>query len=84
MTTYLTTAMKVAIHRATDNPDYGEGVTHLALDTDGAGWFLHITQPVPFDHTRDGISVNPEELEAIADAARFLLAQQGAKEHDAP
>lgn len=84
MTTYITTAMKVAIHRPTDNPDHGEGVTHLELDTDGAGWFLHITQPVPFDPTRDGISVDPEELQAIAEAARTLLAQPGAKEHDAP
>ena len=77
--TILTTIMSVAIHKPGQNPDHGEGVNHLTLEDEGAGFFFVLTQPVPYSQ-REGIAIDPDELEAIAAAGRMLMAQEGVRE----
>lgn len=53
------------------NPVFGERAVHVTLEDEGGGPFLSI-------RTSEGeIKLDPEELEAIAAAARQLLAQEG-------
>ena len=83
MTTHLTTIMTVAVHHPDQNPYHGEGVTHLSLETEGAGFFFVLRQPVPFENRPNGeIAIDPEELQALAAAGRLLLDQPGIQEHD--
>ena len=77
--TILTTIMSVAIHKPDQNPDHGEGVNHLTLEDEGAGFFFVLSQPVPYS-PREGIALDPDELEAIAAAGRMLMDQEGVKE----
>ena len=77
--TIITTIMTVAIHKPDQNPDHSEGVNHLSLESEGAGFFFVIRQPVPYSE-REGIAIDPDELEAIAVAGRMLLDQEGVKE----
>lgn len=79
--TILKTIMTICIHKPGQNPDHGEGVTHISLECEGSGYFFRISQPVPFDARPSGeIAIDPDELEALAEAGRMLLAQPGAAE----
>ena len=79
----IATALEVAIHKPGQNPDHGEGVTRIALEDQGAGFFLVFFQPVPHE-TRDGIALDPKEFEAANIVASALLAQPGTKGEKQP
>lgn len=82
MTHLLTTIMTVAIHSPSQDPYHGEGVTHISLENRGDGFFFVLRQPVPADCTREPgeLALDPDELEALANAGQMLLAQEGTKE----
>lgn len=82
MTKLLTTIMTVAIHSPSQDPYHGEGVTHISLANHGDGFFFVLRQPWPTDVTREPgeLALNPDELEALANAGQMLLKQEGTKE----
>lgn len=79
--TILKTIMTICVHKPDQNPAYGEGVTHISLENDGDGNFFRISQPLPFEVLPAGeIAIDPDELVALEEAGRMLLAQPGARE----
>lgn len=81
MTKLLTTIMTAAIHRPGQDPYHGEGVTHISLANDGAGFFFVLRQPVLAGTRPLGeLALNPDELDALANAGQMLLKQEGTKE----
>tara|TARA_R110000868_G_scaffold377155_1_gene642441 strand:+ start:1369 stop:1674 length:306 start_codon:yes stop_codon:yes gene_type:complete len=77
MTKYATTILKVAIHRESENPVFGEGNTYVGIDDEAAGPFIIIEQ----DSDGSGsvgsstIRTDYEEFLAIAEAAKMLMHQ---------
>lgn len=63
------TSVKVAIHRESASPIDGDGNIYLQLDDEGGGAFFLLFQP----DSSGSIRVDPEDIEAIARAARFLM-----------
>ena len=74
MTKYVTTIIKVAIHRETENPVFGEGNTFVSVEDDAAGPFLVIEQNDSYN-TDKTIRIDYEELLAINEAAKMLMHQ---------
>jgi hypothetical protein len=72
------TVLKVAIHRPQDNPDFGEGVTHVEIEDDVAGFFVKVGQPVPHDANDSRLALELPELQAVEAVAAALMAQPGA------
>jgi hypothetical protein len=70
---YKTTITTVSIHSENVNPVYGEGVTHLCIQDEGAGPFITLTQ-VGEDKS-DCIRIDMEELELITAEAKKLIGQ---------
>ena len=62
-----TTVMKIAIHPEDKNPVYDDGVLYLELADEGAGAFLELSQG------ENSVSIDPEEVEVIAAAAKQLM-----------
>jgi hypothetical protein len=73
MTKYVTTIIKVAIHRETENPVFGEGNTFVSIDDEGAGPFIIIEQD-DYESNKN-IRIDYEELLAINEAAKMLMHQ---------
>lgn len=84
MTTHHTTILRVAVHTSQQNPDHGEGVTHIAIEDEGAGAYLVISQPVPMGPQENGISLDLSELDAVHAAAHKLMQQDAFKEGGQP
>lgn len=74
MTNFVATIIKVAIHRDTENPVFGEGNTFISIDDEAAGPFILIEQEDGYNNDKI-IRVCFEELEAIAEASRMLMNQ---------
>ena len=74
--TYKKTTISVSIHHQTDSPLYGESVTIVSLNDEGAGPFIVLSQHG--DHIKPGeLRFDMEELSIIHDTARELI--KGAK-----
>ena len=77
MTKYVTTILKIAVHRESENPVFGEGNTYVSVDDEAGGPFLTIEQ----DSDDSGsvgtstISIDYEEFLAVAEAAKMLMHQ---------
>jgi hypothetical protein len=71
---YKTTITTVSIHPENVNPVYGEGVTHLCIQDEGAGPFITLTQ-VGEDKFDCSIRIDMEELELITAEAKKLIGQ---------
>ena len=78
----IATALEVAIHKPGQNPDHGEGVTHVKIECEN-GWFVVLNQPCPHD-TRDGMAIDPDELKAVDMVVGALHAQPGAEGDEQP
>ena len=74
MTKYVNTILKVAVHRESENPVFGEGNTFVSVEDDGAGPFLVIEQNDSYN-TDKTIRMEYEELIAVAEAAKMLMHQ---------
>jgi hypothetical protein len=73
MTKYVTTIIKVAIHREEENPVFGEGNTFVSIDDEAAGPFIIIEQD-DYESNKN-IRIDYEELLAINEAAKMLMHQ---------
>jgi len=80
MIEYKITPIAVSVHRKSESPIFGEGVTNIRIDDEGGGMFLVISQE------DKEIRCDIEELELILSAARELIAphlEPGEKGSDA-
>tara|TARA_B110000977_G_scaffold184563_1_gene248457 strand:+ start:522 stop:821 length:300 start_codon:yes stop_codon:yes gene_type:complete len=77
MTKYVSTILKVAVHRESVNPVFGEGNTYVSIDDECGGPFILIEQDS--DGSSGGgtctIRTDYEEFLAIAEAAKMLMHQ---------
>jgi|694.fasta_scaffold35270_9 hypothetical protein len=73
MTKYVTTILKVAVHREEENPVFGEGNTFVSIEDEAAGPFIIIEQD-DYESNRT-IRIDYEELLAINEAAKMLMHQ---------
>lgn len=67
------TVTEIAVHKEDESPIFGEIVTHVKLDDEGAGTFIKITQ-----HNgakMDEIRLDFNEIEYILKAIEMLKAQ---------
>lgn len=69
---YLVTVIAASIHRPSENPIFGEGVTHVTIADEGAGAFLRLCQ---FDESqRSGeVVIDIDELDLIRDVGRKMI-----------
>lgn len=68
-----TTILKVSIHRAKENANFGEGATHIEVDDEGGGGFVILSQPSN-ERVYDGtLRFDLDELKEIAIQAEILL-----------
>lgn len=65
------TPIAVSLHRETEHPLFGEGVIHLKLEDDAAGFYFSISQ--------DEVSfkIDVDEIKELVNASNFLI--DGAK-----
>lgn len=69
---YKQTVIAISVHREGINPIFGEGVTHVKLCDDAAGYFIELSQSD--DDTENGvIRLDPAEWDTINDAVKSLL-----------
>ena len=70
--TYKQTVIVISVHRAGVNPIFGEGVTHVKLCDDAAGYFVELSQA---DETTENgvVRFDPTEWETIDAAVKSLL-----------
>lgn len=66
------TVISVSIHQLSENPIFGEGVTHVTIADEGAGAFLRLCQ---FDESqRPGeVVIDIDELDLIRDVGRKMI-----------
>jgi hypothetical protein len=70
--TYKTTVIAIAVHQQGVNPIFGEGVTHIKLCDDAAGYFIEVSQAD--DTTENGVvRFDPAEWDTINAAVKSLL-----------
>jgi hypothetical protein len=70
---YKSTIIRIAIHPENVNPVYGEGVTHVCIQDEGAGPFLELSQEG--EDKLECIQTDIEELELITAEAKKLIGQ---------
>lgn len=78
MTKYVSTIIKVAIHRENENPAFGEGNTYVSVDDESGGPFLTIEQDTDGYNNSNGTAVlriDYEEFLVVAEAAKMLMHQ---------
>jgi len=67
------TVTEIAVHKEDESPIFGDIVTHVKLDDEGAGTFIKITQ---HNGTKmDEIRLDFNEIEYILKAIEMLKAQ---------
>ena len=69
---YLATVIAASIHHPSENPIFGEGVTHVKIADEGAGAFLRMCQ---FDESqRPGeVVIGIDQLDLIRDVGRKMI-----------
>lgn len=61
----------MAVYRNGQNPVFGEGVTHIEIEDEGAGAFIRLKQSD--DRLKEGeVILDLEELQAIANVAQEM------------
>lgn len=71
------TVTEIAVHKEDESPIFGDIVTHVKLDDEGAGTFIKITQHN--DTKMDEIRLDFNEIEHILKAIEMLKAQDYVK-----
>jgi DNA polymerase elongation subunit (family B) len=69
------TVTEIAIHKEGESPIFGEIVTHVKLDDEGAGMFIKITQSS--DTQMNEIRLDFNEVEYIIKAIEMLKESAG-------
>ena len=64
-----TSIVSIAVHRDTESRVFGEGVTIVSVEDEGAGEFVRIVQP---DRIGQGIELDMAELAAVSAAIERL------------
>jgi hypothetical protein len=64
------TVTEIAVHKENESPIFGEIVTHVKLDDEGAGMFVKITQHN--DTKMDEIRLDFNEIEYVLKAIEML------------
>jgi hypothetical protein len=67
------TVTEVAVHKQDESPIFGDIVTHVKLDDEGAGMFIRIIQH--YDTDMNEIRLDFIEIEHILKAIEMLKAQ---------
>lgn len=67
-----TTTIAIAVHPEYENPIYGDGVIHVCLEDEVAGYFIVLKQNSD-DMVQARIRVEIDELELIAKIARRMV-----------
>ena len=67
------TVTEIAVHKEDESPIFGDIVTHVKLDDEGAGTFIKIVQHN--DTKTDEIRLDFNEIEHILKAIEMLKAQ---------
>tara|TARA_R110000868_G_scaffold302679_2_gene563238 strand:- start:7828 stop:8067 length:240 start_codon:yes stop_codon:yes gene_type:complete len=70
---YKSTVIRISTHPENVNPVYGEGVTHVCIQDEGAGPFITLTQEG--EDKLECIQTDIEELELITAEAKKLIGQ---------
>ena len=70
---YKSTIIKISIHLENVNPVYGEGVTHVSIQDEGAGPFITLSQVG--EEKFECVRIDMEELELITAEAKKLIGQ---------
>lgn len=68
------TVTEIAVHKEDESPIFGDIVTHVKLDDEGAGTFIKIVQHN--DTKTDEIRLDFNEIEHILKAIEMLKAQE--------
>ena len=74
------TVTEIAVHKEDESPIFGEIVTHVKLDDEGAGTFIKITQHN--DIQVNEIRLDFNEIEHILKAIEMLKAQEYVRTDD--
>lgn len=82
MTKYVSTIIKIAVHRETENPLFGEGNTFVSVEDEAAGPFLIIEQNDSYS-TEKNLRMDYAELLAVVEAAKTLMHQAYVEEAEA-
>jgi DNA polymerase elongation subunit (family B) len=69
------TVTEIAVHKEGESPIFGEIVTHVKLDDEGAGMFIKITQSS--DTQMNEIRLDFNEVEYIIKAIEMLKESAG-------
>lgn len=64
------TPIVIAAHRDDESPIFGDHTTHVTLRNEGGGPYVNISQL----GTEDGVDLQLDELGAVVEAARGLVA----------
>lgn len=67
------TTLKVSLHRPSDNPIFGDDVTHMSIEDEAAGPFFVLSQSTPVQFNEVRLSL--DEIEKIAEVAREMMKQ---------
>ena len=70
---YKSTVISISIHPENLNPVYGDGVTHVSIEDEGAGPFIELLQER--DDKDKCVRTDIEELELITAEAKKLIGQ---------
>lgn len=77
MSNIRTTILKVSVHSAKENANFGEGATHIEVDDEGGGGFIILSQPAN-ERVHDGtLRFDLDELKEITVQAEILLNHYG-------
>lgn len=80
MTNHLRTITEMVIHTPSQSPVFGEGITTIRLESQGAGNYIVIEQNDDSDESNGKVSLTLEEIHEMLACAKQMLAQEGAKE----
>jgi hypothetical protein len=69
----LTTTVAVSVHRASDDPIFGESVLMVSVDNTAGGPFI-VVKSNEDNETANTVRMDLDELEAVVVAARKLVA----------
>ena len=71
---YATTILKVAVHRETESPVFGEGNTYVSVDDEAGGPFIVLEQENDLP-TPGAMRLDYDELLVVVETAKMLMHQ---------
>lgn len=74
----IATSIEVSVHRAQDNPIFGEGTTKVRVEDEGGGSFIVLTQTS--EESEGKLRFDLDELECVVKVAKELIANYPQKD----